>query len=213
MNTLRILVADNYFLIREGLKQAIHQLQDTEVVGESVDYNGLINELGQKKPDIVLLEINLCDRPIKLLMSEIKDCSPSTKVMVMSDCICELPVLAAIKSGISGYIKKDVNKEELHRALKDISSGREYFSPEISKILMDGLLNKNRTENTLTEREVEILRYICKGRSNEQIGDLLFVSDKTIATHKRNIMKKVGVKKTSDLILWALDNRVVERNN
>ena len=80
MNSLRILVADNYFLIREGLKQAIHLLEDTEVVGESVDYNGLILELGQKKPDIVLLEINLCDKPIKLLMSEIKDCSPSTKV-------------------------------------------------------------------------------------------------------------------------------------
>ncbi|MFN8417069.1 MAG: response regulator transcription factor [Cytophagaceae bacterium] len=212
MNSLRILVADNYFLIREGLKQAIHLLEDTEVVGESVDYNGLILELGQKKPDIVLLEINLCDKPIKLLMSEIKDCSPSTKVLVMSDCVCELPVITAVKSGISGYIKKDVDREELHQALKIIAAGKEYFSPEISKILMDGLLNKNKTESTLTEREVEILRYICKGRSNEQIGDLLFVSDKTIATHKRNIMKKVGVKRTSDLILWALDNRVVERN-
>lgn len=211
MNTLRILVADNYFLIREGLKQAIHLLQDTEVVGESVDYKGLITEIAQKKPDIVLMEINLCDRPIKLLMAEIKDNSPSTKVLVMSDCVCELPVMSAVKSGISGYIKKDVDQQELHTALKTIASGKEYFSPEISKILMEGILNTNKVENALTEREIEILRYICKGRSNEQIGDLLFVSDKTIATHKRNIMKKVGVKKTSDLILWALDNRVVER--
>jgi DNA-binding NarL/FixJ family response regulator len=119
--------------------------------------------------------------------------------------------MLAITAGISGFIGKSVEKNELLQAIEVIAKGKKYFSQEITSIITEHYYTMKNSNFELTERENEILKYIGRGRSNEQIGDLLNLSEKTVATHKRNVMKKIGVKKTSELILWALDNGIISK--
>jgi len=208
---IRVLIADDYFLMREGVKKSLNTLPEVVIVGEAKDTKEMNALLGKHKPDLVLMEMNLCDSPMKGLIEEIKRESAATKVLIISDCNCELPVLISIKAGISGFIRKNVLMEELALAVRSIANGAEYFAPEIKEILANGYFSDQSPKNTFSERELEILRYICKGRSNEQIADILFISEKTVGTHRKNIMRKAGVKKAIDLLVWALDNNLAQR--
>ena len=208
---IKVLIADDYFLIREGIKKSLKSLREVVIVGEANSLDELLVLLAKYKPEIVIMEINLCDRPIKELIGEIKHESPKTKVLIISDCFCELPVIMSIRAGISGFIRKNVSKDELTQAVRSIAIGVDYFAPEITQILVNGYLSSSTSQNSFSEREMEILRYICKGRSNEQIADILYISEKTVATHRKNIMKKAGVKKTSDLIVWSLEKNLIQR--
>lgn len=209
MGISRIYIVDDYPLIREGMKKVIRDLSQAVIVGESNGMVGLAQKVKASSADILLMELNLCDRPVKELMAELKSVSPKTQVLVISDCVCELPIISAIRAGISGFIKKNVTKDELMSAILSISQGVPFYSQTITQVLTNGYFS-DKPEMTFSDREIEVLRYICKGRSNEQISDLLFISEKTAATHKKNIMKKAGKKKTSDLIIWALENKLVQ---
>jgi DNA-binding NarL/FixJ family response regulator len=208
---IRVLIADDYFLMREGVKKSLNTLPEVVIVGEAKDNKEMNAMLGKHKPDILLMEMNLCDRPMKGLIEEIKKESANTKVLIISDCNCELPVLISMKAGISGFIRKNVLMDELALAIRSIANGAEYYTPEIKQILANGYFAEQLPQNSFSERELEILRYICKGRSNEQIADILFISEKTVGTHRKNIMRKAGVKKAIDLLVWALDNNLVQR--
>lgn len=206
----RIFIADDYLLIREGIKNIINNLKGTIIVGESNSLSNLSSKINDCYPDIIIMELNLCDRPIKEIVEEIKTTSPQTKILVVSDCECELPIVMAIRAGVAGFIKKNLSEEELIKAIHSLSSGLNYFTPAITQLLANGYLSNSETGINFSDREMEVLRYICKGRSNEQIAELLFISEKTVATHRKNIMKKAAVKKSSDLIIWALDNKILQ---
>ncbi len=209
--TLKVIIADDYFLIREGIKKSLQTLKDVTIVGETSDIDEFVVLVAQHTPNIAIIEINLCDRPIQELIAQLKQESPCTKVLIISDCYCEIPVIMSIRAGISGFIRKNVSQEEIVQAIRSIANGVDYFTPEITQLLINGYLSNASKQSSFSERELEIFRYICKGRSNEQIADILFISEKTVATHRKNIMKKAGVKKTSDLILWALEKNLFRR--
>lgn len=209
--TLKVIIADDYFLIREGIKKSLQTLKDVTIVGETSDIDEFVVLVAQHTPNIAIIEINLCDRPIQELIAQLKRESPYTKVLIISDCYCEIPVIMSIRAGISGFIRKNVSQEEIVQAIRSIANGVDYFTPEITQLLINGYLSNASKQSSFSERELEIFRYICKGRSNEQIADILFISEKTVATHRKNIMKKAGVKKTSDLILWALEKNLFRR--
>ncbi len=206
---ITLFIADNYFLIREGIKNSLKNVKDIIVVGETSYFSEIIPLITNQRPDMIVMEISLCDRPVKQLIGEIQSASPGTKILVISDCNCELPVISSIRAGIRGFIHKNVSKEELVRAIRSIADNGDYFSPEITNIIAKNYYSEKPPAHNLSKRELEILTYICKVKSNDEISDILFISSSTIATHKRNIMKKAGVKKTSELIIWAFDNRIV----
>lgn len=206
MNKTSIFIADNYYLIREGLKRSLKTLKEVNIVGESNDLSDVVPQVALLKPDILIMEINLCKQPIATLLQELKGVSAQTKVLVISDCSCITPVLSCLSTGVAGFVPKDVDKTELIKAITEIAAGKEYLSSEISRILVKSLTNK--PEHKLSERELEILKHICKGKSNEQIAENLFLSEMTVATHKRNIMRKTAVKKTTELILWAMQHQI-----
>jgi DNA-binding NarL/FixJ family response regulator len=212
ISEIKIFIADDYFLIREGIKKSLKSIKEIRVVGESNNLENFIPHLRSSRPDIVILEINLCDKPVKELVHELKIALPGIKVLVISDCSCELPVMLSIRAGISGFINKTVSRDELITAVKTIAGGGEFFTQAITRILMKSHGLSKDASNLISGREQEILQLICKGKSNEQIGETLFLSEKTVATHKRNIMKKAGVNKTGDLIIWAFQNNLSSAN-
>ncbi|MCR6639254.1 MAG: response regulator transcription factor [Sporocytophaga sp.] len=213
MSELRIFILDDHYLIREGLKKTLKSVKDFIIVGESSELTNLPVFMNDLKPDILFLEIGLHKRPLAELVLEIKKVSPKTKILAISDCSCEMKVFTSVKAGVSGFISKKADKEEVINAVVEISSGNDYFTPEVTKILMKGLFAGRRVDNNFSERELEIMNLICQGVTNDSIASQLFLSENTVATHKRNIMKKAGVKRTSDLILWALDNKLVARTS
>ncbi len=211
MSELRVFILDDHYLIREGLKKTLKSVRNFIIVGESQNLIDLPLLMKDLNPDILFLEVGLCKRPMVELLLEIKKVSPKTKILAISDCSCEMKVFTSVKAGVAGFITKKAEREEVIKAVLEISSGNDYYSPEVTKILMKGLFARKGTDIQFSERELEIMNLICQGITNGSIADQLFLSENTVATHKRNIMKKAGVRRTSDLILWALDNNLVAR--
>jgi DNA-binding NarL/FixJ family response regulator len=212
MDKIKVYIADDYYLIREGVKRSLKQSKDIEVVGESNNLNHLVDSIQESQPDVLIFELNLCQQPVRDLIQDLKQVHSSVKFLIISDCDCELPLVMAVRAGVTGFVRKNVSKDELLHAVQQVHNNKEYYVSEITQLLLKGFLNNDHSNGIFSDRELEILRYICKGRSNEQIADILFISEKTIATHRRNIMKKAGVKKSTDLIIWALDNKIVSRD-
>ncbi len=212
MSKIKVYIVDDYYLIREGVKRSLKQDKDIEIVGESNDLAGLVDSIKDLQPDILLFELNLCQQPVRELIQNLKEINPNVKFLIISDCDCELPLVMAVRAGVTGFLRKNVTQVELLHAVHQVFNNKEYYVSEITQILLKGFLNNEQSNGTFSDRELEILRYICKGRSNEQIGDLLYISEKTVATHRRNIMKKAHVKKTTELILWSLDNNIVPKS-
>lgn len=206
---MNILIADSNTLVREGIKSIL--ISKNWTVNEVNSIKQVYIAVKKHLPSLLLLEINLCDISIKHILQQINSVSPNTQTLIISDCNCDFQVMLAITAGISGFIGKSVEKNELLQAIEVIAKGKKYFSQEITSIITEHYYTMKNSNFELTERENEILKYIGRGRSNEQIGDLLNLSEKTVATHKRNVMKKIGVKKTSELILWALDNGIISK--
>jgi len=212
MNKIKVYIVDDYYLIREGVKRSLKQHDEIEVVGESNNLTNLTTFIQESQPDVLIFELNLCQQPIRDLIEGLKQVKSNVKFLIISDCDCELPLVMAVRAGVTGFVRKNVAKEELLHAVHQVYNNKEYYVSDVTQVLLKGFLNNEHSESIFSDRELEILRYICKGRSNEQIADILFISEKTIATHRRNIMKKAGVKKSTELIVWALDNKIVSRN-
>lgn len=212
MSKIKVYIVDDYYLIREGVKRSLKQHEEIEIVGESNNLTNLTSSIQQSQPDVLIFELNLCQQPVGDLIDGLKRVKSNVKFLVISDCDCELPLVMAVRAGVTGFVRKNVAKEELLHAVQQVYNNKEYYVSDVTQVLLKGFLNNEHAESIFSDRELEVLRYICKGRSNEQIADILFISEKTIATHRRNIMKKAGVKKSTDLIIWALDNKIVSRN-
>ncbi|HSY61382.1 MAG TPA: response regulator transcription factor [Cytophaga sp.] len=212
MDKIKVYIADDYYLIREGVKRSLKQSKDIEIVGESNNLTHLVGSIQESQPDVLIFELNLCQQPVRDLIQDLKQVHSTVKFLIISDCDCELPLVMAVRAGVTGFVRKNVSKDELLHAVQQVYNNKEYYVSEITQLLLKGFLNNDQSNGVFSDRELEILRYICKGRSNEQIADILFISEKTIATHRRNIMKKAGVKKSTDLIIWALDNKIVSRD-
>lgn len=212
MSKIKVYIVDDYYLIREGVKRSLKQHEEIEVVGESNNLSNLTSNIQECQPDVLIFELNLCQQPIRDLIEDLKQVKSNVKFLIISDCDCELPLVMAVRAGVTGFVRKNVAREELLYAVHQVYNNKEYYVSDVTQVLLKGLLNNEHSESIFSDRELEILRYICKGRSNEQIADILFISEKTIATHRRNIMRKAGVKKSTELIVWALDNKIVSRN-
>lgn len=212
MNKIKVYIVDDYYLIREGVKRSLRQHEEIEIVGESNNLSNLTSSIQLSQPDILIFELNLCQQPIRDLIEGLKQVKSNVKFLIISDCDCELPLVMAVRAGVTGFVRKNVAKDELLYAVQQVYNNKEYYVSDVTQVLLKGFLNNEQSESIFSDRELEILRYICKGRSNEQIADILFISEKTIATHRRNIMKKAKVKKSTELIVWALDNNIVPKN-
>lgn len=206
---MNIIIADHNTIIKEGIKSLLKHLHWT--IEDVSTTNELFSKIDNSIKNIILIEINFCNSGIKNIVQKIKSINPDSKILVLSDCNCELQVMVAVQSGITGYIHKNINQEELILAIETINFGRQYFTSNITKIITDSYLALKNPNHELSEREIEVLKHICKGKSNFEISEELFLSENTVATHKRNIMKKVGVKKSTDLILWAMENNIIQR--
>ena len=210
-----IVIAEDYTILREGLRALISSNPDFEVVAEAGDGQEAINFVEKLKPDLVLMDLSMPRMNGMDAILEIRKRVPETKVVVLTMHKTEEHILAAFKAGADGYVLKDATHAELIMAAKNVLSGKRYLSPGISETVLQGYLEgrktvKHRTSwETLTQREREILKLIAEGYRNKQIAEDLCVSVKTVEKHRANLMEKLDLHNVQGLAALAIEKGLV----
>ena len=210
MSPFQIILADDHVLFRKGLKRILRERSDLEVVGEAGDGLELLTLLKRLTPHMVVLDISMPNLRGIEAIHEIKMIHPDVKVLILTMHKDKEYLHHSISAGAQGYLLKEDADEELFSAIETIQRGRIYISPFLSEEsredwakVVRGKWNLPFTES-LTSREREVLKLIAEGKSNKEIGSLLFISFRTVERHRANIMVKLNVKKTADLVKYAL---------
>jgi DNA-binding NarL/FixJ family response regulator len=213
----RIVIAEDYTILREGLRALISANPDFEVVGEAEDGREAIRCVEKLKPHIILLDLSMPKMNGMDAIGEVKRQCPGTRVLVLTIHKTEEYILAALQAGADGYALKDSTHAELMLAIKSVLAGKHYISPGISGKVIDGYLEGRKTVKlrtsweTLTHREREILKLIAEGYKNKEIADYLCISPKTVEKHRANLMQKLNLHSTSALTTLALEKGLIER--
>ena len=218
MNKIRVALVDDHQIVRDGIKALLENAPNIEVVGEANTANGLLEKLDIINPNIVIVDISLPDISGIELTKQIINSHNEIKVIVLSMHTTQEFIFNAIKSGAKGYLPKNITRDELIESINQVNAGKEYFSKEISEIILKNYLkqvkNPERTPETqeqqLTSRESEILKLVAEGFSNQLIADKLFISVRTVESHKNHIMQKLELTTTVELVKYALKNRIID---
>jgi two-component system response regulator NreC len=216
MNTIRILVVDDHTLVRDGITSLLSEVSNLQVVGLAKNGDEAITMLESTNPDIVLMDIIMPKlNGIEVTEILIKK-YPQINIILLSMEISEEFVLKGIKAGAKGYLPKDIRKKTLIEAIITVHQGGTYFSQKVSNLMLSCLASDKKSEagNTakdipLSCRELEVLIHIATGFSNREIGEQLFISVKTVDTHRINILRKINVRSTAELVKYALKNGII----
>lgn len=218
MNKIKILVVDDHPLVRFGVINQLKTCQDFQVVGEAEDGEDAMAKTKALAPDLVIMDIFMPGisgiEATKLLKKKF----PSTRVLVLTGFENEDYVYQIIRSGAGGYVLKSVEKEELIEAIRAVMKGDKFFSPRISKLIVENFIRKAEgqvpsmpsADDILTKREKEILTLVADGLTNQQIADKLFISARTVDTHRTNIMQKLNIHDVANLVRYAIDKGIVQ---
>lgn len=215
MKKLRIILADDHKLMRSGLRVLIEQQPDLTIVGEARDGREAVSLANSLRPDVAVLDISMPNLNGIEAAYQITQRRREIGVIILSMHPDEGYVLRALKSGAKGYLLKDSAESDLIRALHAIAEGKSFFSPAVSKVLLDDYVRKLRRSGVedaydlLTGREREIFQLVAEGKSNKDVANLLNLSVYTVETHRSNIMQKLSLKGVPELTLYAVRKGVI----
>lgn len=214
MSKIRIVVADDHHILLDGLKALLQKQKDIEIAGMYDNGTDLYDALPETKPDVALVDISMPGMNGLQLTHNIKETYPHIAVVALSMFDDTEYITEMMDAGVSGYLLKNVNDKELMDALRAAAEGKMYLSSEISeKIASMVVTNRRRAEKPeeprLTERELEILKLIANEHSNAQIADILFISERTVETHRKNMLRKTNNKTIVGLLKYALENKLI----
>jgi two-component system invasion response regulator UvrY len=208
---VRILICDDHKIVREGLRQILQQMEDVTFIGEARNGEEALAHLKGDLFEVLLLDITLPDHNGLEILKTVKSKWPSTNVLMLSMHPQEQYAIRAIKFGASGYLTKDTASEELITAVKKVSEGGKYISQSLAENLalhLDEDTSRQKHE-ILSNREFEIMIKLANGKSLQEIGDELFISDKTVSTYRCRIMEKMGLKRNTDLTKYCMENNLI----
>ena len=214
MDKIKIVVADDHHILLDGLKVLLQRQKDLEVVGLYDNGTSLFDELGATKPHVAIVDINMPGMAGDVLTQKIKEFYPSIAVITLSMHDDAGHIMEMIEAGVSGYLLKNVNDKELIDAVRLVAQGKMYFSSEVSEKITSMVVSQQKRldqpeEPKLTERELEILKLVSQEYSNAQIADTLFISERTVETHRKNMLRKTGNKTVVGLIKYAMERHLI----
>jgi NarL family two-component system response regulator LiaR len=204
---IRILIADDHQLVRQGLIALLSVKPGVEVIGEAADGVEAVELAHLLQPDIILLDLLMPRKSGIEAAHEIKAGNPDARILIITSFSEDENVYQAIKAGALGYLLKDSSPQDLMQAIHDVCEGRLSLHPNIALKLIDELnrpTDSQPTDDPLTEREVEVLKLVAKGRSNQEIADELVVSERTVGAHVSNILGKLHLANRTQAALYAL---------
>ena len=215
--SIKILIADDYDIIREGIKSVLLSHPEYEICAEADNGEKALELARQFKPDILLLDISMPKVSGLDIIRRVKAASNKTKIIIISVHKTAAYVLKALRSGVDGYINKDNVVEELIPALSRVIRGKTYLGAEVCEYLTEIMKEPSEKEMSaakiLNEREQDILRLTAEGKTAKEVADVLFLSRRTIENYKNIILKKLNLHKTSDLIKYAIEHKIIDGAN
>jgi len=201
--TIRVLVADDHAVVRQGLRMFLALDDDIEIVGEACDGRQAVDLAHELQPDVILMDLLMPEldgiQAITILRREM----PDTEIIALTSVLEDSSVVGAVRAGAVGYLLKDTEADELVRAIKAAAQGQVQLSPQAAARLMREVRMPDSPE-ALTEREVEVLRQLALGYSNKEIAQHLSIGEKTVKTHVSNILSKLNVASRTQAALYAV---------
>jgi two-component system response regulator NreC len=215
MAPLRILVADDHTLVRQGLRKILESQPGWVVVGEAGDGRDAVQQTMDLQPDVVIMDIAMPRLNGVEAVQQIARRNPNARVLVLSMYADEAYVTRAVRAGAAGYLLKDSADADLIQAVGALSEGKSFFSPAVARVLLDEYVRQlaergiaDRFE-TLSEREREVFQLIAEGHSNKEVASMLHISPTTVETHRAHIMEKLDLHSTADIVLCAVRKGIV----
>lgn len=219
---IKIVIADDHALLRQGIKNVLSLEQDIEVVGEAGDGEETVRRAAEFAPDVILLDINMPRGNGLEVTKRLSVEQPNIKVIILTIHEDDNYVVEVIKAGAAGYLLKDIEPGMLVKAIRTVYGGESFIYPTLAKKLFGEItrreeekkhetaaLLQRRKEERLTYREVEVLQLIGQGMSNQEIAQKLFLSEKTVKNHLTNIFRKINVTDRTQAVLYAIKHKIV----
>lgn len=213
----KVLIADDHSMFADGIASILMEQKDLEVVGTCQDGLSVIPFLEKNEVDIILLDVNLPGKDGIQVCKEVVKKHPTVKVLAISMFNQESYVSEILKNGAKGYILKNTGREELLLAISSIQNEQTFFSKDVTETIMRGLMNerkaasgKHRMIPKITRREKEVLKLIMQEHTTQEIANLLFISLKTVESHRSSLLAKLNVRNTAGLVRIAIENKLVE---
>jgi DNA-binding NarL/FixJ family response regulator len=212
---IKILVADDHQVFREGIQSILEDLEDIKVLAQAADGQEVMDKLGSIKPDIILMDITMGKVNGIETTKWVKEHYPQIKILVLSMHDESDYIIKEIEAGASGYILKDAGSDEMIRAIRQVALGHTYYDQQVAAVMADYFTKKNErsarlAELPLSKRELEVLQLIAEEFTNPEIASKLFISIRTVDTHRRNLIEKIDVKNTAGLVKYAIRHGLVE---
>jgi DNA-binding NarL/FixJ family response regulator len=215
---IKVVLVDDHIVVRDGIKTLLINSGEIDVVGEASDYNSLLSLLKISIPDIIMLDISLPGKSGIEIAQILEEKFPKVRVIILSMYTDEDFIYNALKAGAKSYLPKNISQKELIEAVLTVNSGGEYFNEVVSNIILKSYVKKAKREDQdsksnysdLTNREKEVLKLFAGGLSNSEIAEKLFISVRTVESHKNHIMTKLELKSVVDLVKFALKNDIIK---
>jgi DNA-binding NarL/FixJ family response regulator len=212
---LRVLLADDHGLVRRGMRALLETQRDVEVAGEAADGLEALRMCQELRPDLLILDIGMPALNGIDVASRALELQPRARVIMLSMHADESYVLRSLAAGARAYLLKDATDEDLLPAVRAVAAGQCFFSPAISSVLAEDYVRQLRERglddsyHLLTGREKEVLQLLASGRSNKEVATLLNVGLSTVETHRGNLMQKLGLHNTAEIVLYAVRKRLI----
>jgi DNA-binding NarL/FixJ family response regulator len=212
---IKLMLVDDHNIFREGLRVVLTQNSKYEIVGEAENGRHFLEKLETTQPDVVLMDISMPEMDGIEATQKAREIYNNLNVIALTSFGDEIYYYKMIEAGVKGFVIKKSSSHELENAITAIMNGDNYFSQELLKNIIITLGDRKKAESNkglvhFTRRELEILKYVCNGYSNQEISNLLNLSLRTVETHKSNILGKTGTKNTVNLIMYAMKNKLFE---
>ncbi|MDP2388147.1 MAG: response regulator transcription factor [Bacteroidota bacterium] len=207
-------IAEDHLLVRQGMVSLLKEFEELNILFDVGDGKELMNRLKEDKPDVVLLDIEMPNMNGREALEKIKIRYPKIKVIIISMHFEEPYIIEFIKKGANGFLPKNVDIELIVDAIYSAHHDGYYFDTKVSKVLAANLINPHNGVNTnavsvLTDREIEILRYVCFEKTNREIAEILNISQRTVEGHRKSILDKTGAKTSMGMVIYAIKNKYV----
>lgn len=214
MNQIKVLLADDHTVFRQGLKSLLGLEDDILIIAEASNGQEAIDNAKKFNPDIIIMDINMPVLNGLEATKTIKKTLPGIKIIILTSQGDDKSIFGLIEAGAEGYLLKDVAAENLVSAIKDVYSGNSILHPEVTQKLLSRLskgtaVNQQKSLDVLTEREVEVLKALAKGYSNVQIAESLYISQRTVQNHLHNIYNKLGINGRTEAVKYAFEEGLI----